>query len=108
MNPPYEITPTILKLVTRLAEKIGEINANFLSKPSPTLRKQNRIRTIHSSLKIEGNTLTVEQITGIINNKRVLGPQKDIQEVINAIEVYDKMENYNPPKIHPFYLPIKY
>jgi len=98
MNPPYEITPTILKLVTRLAEKIGEINANFLSKPSPNLRKQNRIKTIHSSLKIEGNTLTVEQITGIINNKRVLGPQKDIQEVINAIEVYDKMENYNPNK----------
>jgi Fic family protein len=98
MKPPYEITPTILNLVTRLAEKIGEVNANFLSKPSPTLRKQNRIKTIHSSLKIEGNTLTVEQITGLINNKKVLGPQKDIQEVINAIEVYDSMGNYNPSK----------
>jgi Fic family protein len=95
MKPSYEITPSILRLVTRLAEKIGEVNANFMSKPSPTLRKQNRIKTIHSSLKIEGNTLTEEQITEITNNKRVLGPQKDIQEVINAIEVYDNISNYN-------------
>ena len=56
MNPPYEITPEILKLITSISEKIGEINATYLNKPSPKLRKQNRIKTIHSSLKIEGNS----------------------------------------------------
>lgn len=96
MKPPYEITPKILKLLTTISEKIGEVNANFLNKPSPQLRKQNKIRTIHSSLKIEGNTLTEEQITALIENKRVIGPQKDIKEVINAIEIYEKLEKYNP------------
>lgn len=56
--------------------KIGEVNANLLNKPSPKLRKQNRIKTIHSSLRIEGNTLTEEQITALLENKRVIGPKK--------------------------------
>ena len=60
MKPPYDIRPTILKLITSISEKIGEINASLLDKPSPKLRKQNKIKTIHNSLKIEGNTLTEE------------------------------------------------
>lgn len=96
MKPPYEITPKILKLLTTISEKIGEVNANFLDRPSPLLRKQNKIRTIHSSLKIEGNTLTEEQITALIENKRVIGPQKDVKEVLNAIQIYENLENYNP------------
>ena len=71
MKPPYDITSTILKLISSISEKIGEINANYLNKPSTTLRKQNRIKTIHSSLKIEGNTLTQEQITALIENKKL-------------------------------------
>lgn len=94
MKPPYDITPKILKLISIISEKLGEINANFLDKPSPTLRKQNRIKTIHSSLKIEGNTLTEEQITALLENKRVIGPQKDIQEVLNAIKVYENLDKY--------------
>ena len=94
MKPPYEITSKILQLVTQISEKIGEINANLLDKPSPTLRKQNRIKTIHNSLKIEGNTLTEKQITAIIENKRVIGPEKDIKEVINTIKVYNNIENF--------------
>ncbi len=94
MKPPYEITSKILKFVTQISEKIGEINANLLDKPSPTLRKQNRIKTIHNSLKIEGNTLTEKQITAILENKRVIGPEKDIKEVINTIEVYNNIENF--------------
>ncbi len=95
MKPPYSITPKILKLVTVISEKIGEINANLLDKPSPKLRKQNRVKTIHNSLKIEGNTLSEQQITAIIENKRVVGPKKDIIEVLNANEVYDRIENFN-------------
>lgn len=94
MKPPYDITPKILKSLTSISEKIGEVNANYLSRQSPQLRKQNRIKTIHSSLQIEGNTLTEEQITALIENKRVIGPEKDVLEVLNAIKVYEKLENY--------------
>ena len=94
MKPPYDITPKILKLISSISEKIGEVNANYLSKQSPKLRKQNRIKTIHSSLQIEGNKLTEEQITALIENKRVIGPEKDVLEVLNAIKVYDKLEEY--------------
>lgn len=96
MNPPYEITSSILKLLTSISEKIGEVNANFLNRPSTKLRKQNRIKTIHSSLKIEGNTLTEEQITALLENKRVIGPKKDVLEVLNAIKIYENLEEYNP------------
>lgn len=94
MKPPYDITPKILKLITSISEKLGEVNANYLSKQSPQLRKQNRIKTIHSSLQIEGNTLTEEQITALIENKRIIGPEKDVLEVLNAIKVYEKLEEY--------------
>ena len=88
MKPPYEITSLILKYIASISEKIGEVNAKYLVKTNPSLRKQNRIKTIHSSLSIEGNTLSEEQITAIIENKRVVGPQKDIIEVLNAFDVY--------------------
>lgn len=94
MKPPYDITPKILKLISSISEKIGEVNANYLTKQSPQLRKQNRIKTIHSSLRIEGNTLTEEQITALIENKRVIGPEKDVLEVLNAIKVYEKLDRY--------------
>lgn len=96
MKPPYDITTKILKLITSISEKLGEISANLIDRPSPQLRKQNKIKTIHSSLKIEGNTLTQEQITAIVENKRVIGPKKDVLEVLNAIKVYDLLTTYNP------------
>lgn len=96
MKPPYSITPAILQLITTIAEKIGEINATHLQRPRAELRKTNRIKTIQSSLEIEGNTLSIEQVTAILENKRVLAPQKDIQEVKNAIAVYDDLSTFNP------------
>ena len=95
MKPPYDITSNILKLIRSISEKIGEVNATYLNKQSPQLRKQNRIKTIHSSLQIEGNTLTEEQITALIENKKVMGPEKDVLEVINAINVYEKLKDFN-------------
>jgi len=92
MKPPYDITPEILKWVSSISERIGEANALFLSKPSPQLRKQNQIKTIQSSLQIEGNTLSEEQITAIVDNRRVIGPEKDILEVKNAIAVYENID----------------
>ena len=102
MQPPYSITPKILKLITSISEKIGSINANYLNKPKAELRKQNKIKTIHSSLQIEGNTLSEEQITALLENKRVVGSQKDVQEVLNAIEVYENVQNYNPNSSQSF------
>lgn len=94
MKPPYEITSRILKLITSISEKIGEVNANYLIKQSPQLRKQNRIKTIYSSLQIEGNTLTEEQITALIENKTIIGPKKDVAEVLNAIKVYEELDKF--------------
>lgn len=96
MRPPYTVTPDILTLLSEVSEKIGEVNASFLVKQSPELRKKNRIRTIQASLAVEGNTLSIDQITAIIENKRVVGPLKDIKEVSNAIEVYDQLKKFNP------------
>lgn len=96
VNPPYEITPNILFLVSSISEKLGQINAKYLDKPSPKLRKENRIKTIHSSLSIEGNTLSTEQITALVEKKRVIGPQKDITEVLNAIRVYEQIRTFDP------------
>ncbi|WP_445760311.1 MULTISPECIES: Fic family protein [Bacteroidota] len=102
MRPPYEINSKILKLITSISEKIGEVNASFLVKSSPSLRKQNQIKTIHSSLQIEGNTLTEQQITAILEKKRVIGPSKDIKEVQNAIRVYETIEDYKFDSISSF------
>jgi Fic family protein len=96
MKPPYVITPRILQLVSAISVSLGEVNAYHLQKTSPTLRKQHKIKTIHSSLQIEGNTLTEEQISAIIEDKRVIGPKKDIMEVVNAIKVYDRLLKYAP------------
>lgn len=96
MKPPYQITNKILKLIVAISEKIGEVNATHLYKPPTELRKKNRIKTIQSSLEIEGNTLTEEQITALLENKRVLAPKKDILEVQNAIKVYEQLHSFNP------------
>lgn len=96
MKPPYNLTSQILKLVSEVSHKIGEVNASFLTKQSPALRKRNRIKTIQASLAVEGNTLSIDQITALIENKRVLGPAKDIKEVSNAINVYGKLDKFSP------------
>ncbi len=76
--------------------------AKYLIKTNPTLRKQNQIKTIHSSLSIEGNTLTEAQIKAILENKRVVGPQKDIIEVLNALDVYKNINKLKPNKESDF------
>jgi len=86
-------------LVASISERIGAVNATYLYKPTTELRKKNLIKTIQSSLEIEGNTLTEEQITALLDNKRVLAPKKDILEVQNAIAVYEQLNSFNPLKL---------
>ena len=94
--PPFKITAKIIELISRISEKIGEINSLENSPHHVELRKQNRIKTIHSSLAIESNSLSIEQISAIIEGKRVLGAPNEILEVKNAIQAYELLLSLNP------------
>ena len=96
MRPKYEITSDILSLLAEISHKLGMIEGAQLSKPPVSLRRESRIKTISSTLQIEGNTMTLEQVTDYIDGKRVLAPAKDLMELRNAIEVYDRFGSYNP------------
>lgn len=97
-EPPFKITSKAINLISQISEKIGEISTVENTERTVQLRKKNRIRTIHSSLAIENNSLTIEQITAIIEGKRVLGPPNEIQEVKNAVQAYELLLSLNPYK----------
>lgn len=96
--PPYNITDKMLDYVSRIMKKVGKIDYINLNKQSE-LRKQNRINSIHSSLAIENNPLSLNQVKDVINGKMVIGDKKDIQEVKNAYNAYNELENINPYSI---------
>jgi Fic family protein len=102
MKPPYDITNRILSLYGQITEALGICQSILLVKPEAKLRKQNRIKTIHSSLAIEGNTLNIEHVTAIVEKTHVVGPKKDILEVQNAIKAYDQLNEFNPTKLKDF------
>lgn len=93
--PPYDITSDILKLIEKIGIEIGILNISALQRQQVELRKENKIRTIHASLAIEGNTLSLEAVTDIMEGKKIIGPSKDIKEVKNAIEVYKDLRLWN-------------
>ena len=97
--PPFTITNEILSYVSSISEKIGRITATSNLETKPHLRKNNRIKSIHSSLKIEANSLSLGQVRDVINGKNVLGEQKEIQEVKNAYVAYEKFSEINPYSI---------
>ena len=96
--PPFEITDEISNLSISIAEIVGHLSAATDNMPAPMLRKQNRIKTIQSTLAIENNSLSVEQVTAILNGKRILGAPNEIQEVKNAIDAYNLLFELNPYK----------
>ena len=94
--PPYEITDEMLELVAQIMETLGQLNSvNGLEK-LPKLRRVSRIKSIHSSLAIENNTLSIQQVTDVIDGKRVLGPQEDIMAVKNATQAYKILQEVDP------------
>lgn len=94
--PPFEITNDMFKISTEIMENLGKLsNINELEK-LPRLRKVSRIKSVHSSLAIENNTLSIEQVTDILDGKRVLGPREDIVAVKNAFEAYKELDSANP------------
>lgn len=94
--PPFIITNEILDYVSSIMEKIGKISSYDNLSRFPILRKQNRIRSIQSSCAIEANSLTINQVEDVINNKVVIGPSKDIKEIKNAIKAYEIAYDKNP------------
>ncbi len=95
-KPPFEINNSIITSVAEIAELCGRISAISKSDKNLTLRRKNRIKTVYSSLAIEQNTLTLEQVTDVINGKYVIAPPKDIEEVKNAFEIYEILDSLNP------------
>lgn len=98
-QPPYTITNQMLSYVASISEKIGRITLISNMEKKPHLRKNNRIKSIHSSLRIEANSLTLNQVRDVINGKIVLGEQREIQEVKNAYCAYGKIAEINPYSI---------
>lgn len=94
-QPPFQITSRILSQVAAISELIGRWSAVSSGTLSPQLRRENRIRTIHASLAIENNTLSLDQVTAVFEGKRVLGMPREIQEVRNAILAYEQMEHWS-------------
>ncbi|MEL7567151.1 MAG: Fic family protein [Dehalobacterium sp.] len=94
--PPYTITDNIINLIAEISELVGSISVSSNMNSNPKLRRDNRIRTIHASLAIENNSLSLNQVTDIINGKRVLGAPNEIHEVKNAYEAYERLLQYNP------------
>jgi len=95
-RPPFALSPSILTLVAEISECIGQVRAATDSATLLRLRRINRIRTIHSTLAIEGNRLTQEQITAILEGKRVLAPPREVQEVRNALLAYERFQSWTP------------
>ena len=93
---PFQITDKILNEVAEISKLVGMVSVNSKLTSNPTLRRTNRINTIYSSLAIEQNTLSIEQVTAVISGKRVLAPPKDIAEVKNAYEIYEHLDELNP------------
>jgi len=94
-KPPYDITPKIVSLIAAVAEQVGRINV--LAVPDAVrLRRLNRARAVHSSLAVEGNSMTYEQVTAVMDGDPVLAAPREVQEIRNAIKAYEQMERWNP------------
>ena len=92
---PFEIANSMISYVSEIAGLLGKLSAVSFISANPKLRRNNRIRTIHGSLAIEQNTLSIEQMTAVLNDKQVLAPPKDIVEVKNTYEIYERLDELN-------------
>lgn len=101
-NPPFTITPRILGQVAECCERVGSWRGGQELSLSPQLRRENRVRSIQASLAIENNSLSIDQVTDILDGKRVIGLPREIQEVKNAITCYDQLGSFDPTSVADF------
>src|SRR5580704_6370765 len=95
-DPIFSITPTMLLQCTEITQLLGRYEGLLSPKPQPLLRRKNRIRTVRDSLAIEGNTLSLDQVSALFDGKKVVGPKQEIIEVANAIRVYHEAPSFDP------------
>ncbi|MBO5211222.1 MAG: Fic family protein [Clostridia bacterium] len=100
--PPYQITDKVLALVADISEKIGKITERTNLDSKPHLRKNNKIKSIHSSLKIEANSLSLDEVRDVINGRTVMGERKEIQEVKNAYAAYEEIGKFDVYNLNDF------
>lgn len=103
-SPPFQMTDEIMNLVAEISELVGIVSVDGQFTPDPKLRRENRIKSIYSSLAIEQNTLSLDQVTAVIDGKRVLGPPKDIREVQNTYEAYERLSELDPESMEDLLL----
>jgi Fic family protein len=96
VNPPYTITVKAADYLTKIAETVTRLEYSTGFKRDIKLHRKNRVRSIHSSLAIEGNTLSLDEVTDVIEGKLVAGKQAEVKEVKNAYEAYDKIMTFDP------------
>jgi Fic family protein len=96
MRPPFEINPTILSLVAAVERLVGRHEGMWRPPAGPQLRRSSRVRTVQGSLAIEGNTLGEDQVTALLEGKRVAAPARDILEVRNALAAYERLPSWKP------------
>ena len=94
--PPFTVTIQMMNQMAEIAEKIGKISNYHSFETKPYLRRNNRIRSVWSSVAIEANSLSLDEVRGVINGKTVIGPEKDIQEVKNAYQTYELLGSFDP------------
>ena len=98
-TPPYQITDEMLMLVSEISEKIGRLSEHRSLATRLHLRRNNKIQSVHSSLRIEANSLSFGEVRDVINGKLVLGPAKEIQEVKNAYDAYEQLTSLDPYRV---------
>ncbi len=95
-SPPFSITNEMVSLVSEISDKLGRLSNYKKFESKPHLRRNNRIKSIHSSLAIEANSLSMDEVRAVVNGKPVIGPQKEIQEVKNAYAAYEQIGSFDP------------
>ena len=95
-SPPFSITNEMVSLISEISDKLGRFSNYKEFESKPHLRRNNRIKSIHSSLAIEANSLSMDEVRAVVNGKTVIGPQKEIQEVKNAYAAYEQIGSFDP------------
>lgn len=96
MTPPFQLTPRVFSVLSHIDQSLGRLQGLSVAQPQPLLRKRNRVRSVQASAAIEGNPLSVDQVTAILEGKRVLAKEQDVREILNVNEAYEALARWNP------------
>jgi Fic family protein len=98
MPPPFHLTRAVFDALSRIDHVLGQLEGLSVARPQPHLRKRNRVRTVHASAGIEGNPLSERQVTALLEGRRVVGAEKDVREILNANEAYERLSRWRPAR----------